>query len=252
MSWVPDEYAFRARIAPALLAVVPALPAIYATSLRVGLSMPSVSSVPASATTAVAVTTAAWLMLASQVGRAGRRKQSKLFHSWGGPPLLVALRRSDYGGESRSWARVRSMLAEKTGTPAPELDELTSDQFSADQAYADYQAELRSLTRDKSKFPRVFDENVNYGFRRNLWGLKAIAIAIAIASLAIGVALLWEAYPTVGKESAAVVALVVSIGALGVWWWLVTPAWVKETADAYVAAMLDGALRLIDEKEEQR
>lgn len=39
---------------------------------------------------------------------------------------------------------------------------------------------LREQTRDPKMFPIVYEENVNYGFRRNLLGLKPTGAAIAV------------------------------------------------------------------------
>ena len=42
---------------------------------------------------------------------------------------------------------------------------------------------LREATRDTSRFPLVFAENANYGFRRNLWGLRPIGTGVAVVLL---------------------------------------------------------------------
>ena len=40
------------------------------------------------------------------------------------------------------------------------------------------------------KFPLVYEENCNYGFRRNMFGLRPIGIAVSvIAAVALGLAL---------------------------------------------------------------
>ena len=49
---------------------------------------------------------------------------------------------------------------------------------------------LREATRDTSRFPLVFAENANYGFRRNLWGLRPIGTGVAVVLLLFSWALL--------------------------------------------------------------
>ena len=50
----------------------------------------------------------------------------------------------------------------------------------ADTKYEEVVTSLREATRDTSRFPLVFAENANYGFRRNLWGLRPIGTAVAV------------------------------------------------------------------------
>ena len=52
---------------------------------------------------------------------------------------------------------------------------------------------LRERTRDKLKFKVLFEENVVYGFRRNLLGLKWIGLAVNGAVVAATVTMLWRA-----------------------------------------------------------
>jgi hypothetical protein len=47
-------------------------------------------------------------------------------------------------------------------------------------------------TRDAKKFPLLFDENVGYGFRRNLFGLKRPALTLNAMVVAICAGLLWH------------------------------------------------------------
>lgn len=61
----------------------------------------------------------------------------------------------------------------------------------ADHAYRSATRRLIELRRGKT-FQMVEDENASYGFRRNLFGLKAVAIAVAGLS-AIATGLVWLA-----------------------------------------------------------
>jgi hypothetical protein len=42
---------------------------------------------------------------------------------------------------------------------------------------------LREKTRDKDKFSLIFQENMNYGFRRNLWGMKTLGIFTSLMGI---------------------------------------------------------------------
>jgi len=54
--------------------------------------------------------------------------------------------------------------------PMPMIDDERSEPESADHVYDSSTAFLLEKTRDKKAFPLIFEENCNYGFRRNLWG----------------------------------------------------------------------------------
>jgi hypothetical protein len=61
-------------------------------------------------------------------------------------------------------------------------EEEAADVALAEAAYASCTDTLRELSRDKPKYPLVFEENVNLGFRRNLWAMKPAAVVIAAGS----------------------------------------------------------------------
>jgi hypothetical protein len=61
------------------------------------------------------------------------------------------------------------------------------------EADACYEAATKVLiqrTRDKEKYHVLFQELIDYGFRRNTWGLKMVAIGVLIASLSFAFILL--------------------------------------------------------------
>jgi hypothetical protein len=68
----------------------------------------------------------------------------------------------------------------------------------ADEMYQSATDWLLANTRDTQKFGLLFEENMNYGFRRNFWALKPLALCIdAAAIIAIGGHAWWttaEAY----------------------------------------------------------
>ena len=65
----------------------------------------------------------------------------------------------------------------------PTADDEVNDPDAADRIYASAVSLLLEKTRDKKAFPLVYKELVSYGFRRNLWGLKAGGILFAIIGL---------------------------------------------------------------------
>src|SRR5947209_1869582 len=104
----------------------------------------------------------------------GKRREARLWACWGGSPTLRRLRLRVECDNPHARDRWRSRIA----ALAPETSLLAADDEVADPIRADRiievcVARLRELARDASKFPLVFQENVSYGFRRNLWATHA-------------------------------------------------------------------------------
>ncbi len=166
-----DTYTLKARVAPALLMVLPLFLVIYAWlpgSLDLGIL-----------TTVGAFSLAAVVALAYEVGQAGRRIQPGLFESWGGAPTTQLLRHS---GEITpdAKARFREVLAKHRPDlvlPTAQLEQ--QDPSAADAAYEKAVEWLREQTREAGRFPLVADENATFGFHRNLYALRGVAYAAA-------------------------------------------------------------------------
>jgi hypothetical protein len=109
----------------------------------------------------------------------------------------------------------------------------------ADQSYRSAVKWLLEATRDTAKYPLVLEENVHYGFRRNMLGGKWIAIALVALPgiVAIGIAL-WRGVPSalLDADHAAAAAVTVLTGAA--WLLFVTQAWVEDASNAYARALL--------------
>ena len=83
---------------------------------------------------------------------------------------------------------ISSVGSASTFRPREEQDQ---DQRAADKHNESCTDELIRRTRDTKKFPLVFKGLTEYGFRRNLFGLKAIGVFLAVAGVAGSV---WSTY----------------------------------------------------------
>jgi hypothetical protein len=174
---VTDPYNRRARLQPALLAILPVV--AVALILYPGLESKAVPLVGIFAYFGGA----GWL---TQVGRErGKRLEKELFAHWGGMPSVALLRHRDDAINKTTKARYHAFLsAHVQGLRIPGPDDEAQDPSSADEVYASATDWLLSRTRDKQTFRLVFEENMNYGYRRNLWALRPIAIAVDIVLIA--------------------------------------------------------------------
>lgn len=233
-----DQFSRSTRLKPALLVILPIAGAVAA----IGLSYSVVMGVVAAPLAAAGAT-----LLLAQIGRDfGSRKQPYLFGLWEGKPSTSLLRHRDERINAITKARYHAVLARILNTPAPTVEEERKDPKSADVSYEAFGDLLRERTRDTKAFPLVYQELMNYDFRRNLWGMKPLAISIAGISIAIQ--LLVVALALSGRanrpQAADVAFLLVDVLLLGCWLFIIKPDWVRVAADAYAERLLAASERM--------
>lgn len=232
---VSDPYNRRARLQPALLAILP----VVAVAL---ILFPGLESKGATLVGVLAyfggVT---WL---TQVGREhGKRLENRLFSHWGGMPSVALLRHRDASINKATKARYHDFLsAHIHGLRLPAPDEELQDPTAADDAYASATDWLLSQTRDRNMFPLVFEENMNYGFRRNLWALRTIAIIVDILLIATVITIHATVAPdpeslTLSLNGYSLTALII-IGAHLALMLTATKQWVNRAAQAYARQLV--------------
>jgi hypothetical protein len=168
-----DDYSRKARLTPALIVSFP-------------LVLTAISAYPDSVFSLGGICgLLGWfgvLPLISQIARdRGNAIQGKLYEDWGGEPTTYLLRHRSSENKIQL-ARWHNKLYQLTNQAIPSQSEESTNPDLADKTYAVWTTFLRNKTRDCTIFPLVYRENCNYGFRRNLLGMKRIARAIAIAS----------------------------------------------------------------------
>ena len=174
----------------------------------------------------------------------GKRLEPALWRSWGGPPTTRFLRHDNDEFNSATRERVHAHLRD-LGLEIPTPEQEKADRARALGLYSSAGDELRRLTRDTERFPLVYKGNTEYGFRRNLLGLKKIGLTVAVAGLgASGWALLhgWNT-ANVLLPVPSVTALLTACLVLG-WMIGVRPDAVRITADRYARYLLEAALDL--------
>ena len=136
--------------------------------------------------------------------------------------------------------------------PLPSIEEEKADPEGTDRRYGETAEFLHEATRDTSKFPLVLAENANYGFRRNLRGIKkrGMVVGVTCALLSSGLASLslldctlakpwWRG--TANVDSVVVIRLMVATADtafVAFWLFWVKRPWIKTAADAYAERLL--------------
>ena len=249
MSFV-DQYTFRARVQPALIVVLPLGFLCFAL----------LPEYPFFVTAFFALLGAAGgTAIVAQVGRdRGRKKQPDLWAGWGGSSTTRLLRHRRIPGDIELAPRLRHQIEEWISCPLPTEQQEADDPKWADAKYDEVTNALREATRDKDKFGLVFAENVNYGFRRNLWGLKLYGAPIAVVLFLVSWTLLlltiwgrpwpdpwWDVF--ISPDSVAVIRIAVSVAntAFAAFWlFWVRPSWVKVVANAYAERLMESVQTL--------
>ena len=126
------------------------------------------------------------------------------------------------------------------GSKALSVADEQADPATADQTYTAWSTYVRMNTRDTKKYSLLFQENVNYGYRRNLWGLRPIGIITSALSAAIAAACCYQGFRTTSVISEAVVgAGVVALAFLLLWIFRFNADWVRIPADAYAERLAE-------------
>ena len=178
----------------------------------------------------------------SQIGADfGKQLEKRLWTAWGGPPTTRFLRNGNAEFNAVTRNRVHEELR-KLGLHVPARAEEEHDNTKADKYFESCTEELIRRTRDRARFPLVFKALVEYGFRRNLLGLKPFGVTLTSATLAVAA---WSAYTNWSIEHIPIVpAATAFIGMVLLLMWIawVTPSTVKLSAERYARFILEAAL----------
>lgn len=228
-----DTYSIKARVYPAFIVLLPTfvIAIYYITDLKVYYHY---------ITAIISVGFMSFVL--AQLGRdKGKNKENDLFKNIGGKPTTQILRHSNNHLDNITKSRYHKQLSEKLdGVNIPTFEEENSNPDQADEIYNSCAKYLISKTRDTDKFNLLFKENINYGFRRNLWGMKLWGIIILLASTLLHSIIATDYYSNIGLKPTRDIYLYLIFVILGLFWvFVVTKDWVKLTAFAYAERLYE-------------
>lgn len=232
-----DEYEQRARLTPGLWTVLPVAVVIIA----LGLKQAPVISFVWGALAAIGGP----IVLASFVRQRGRAVQERLFAEWGGAPTTIMLRHAGDAATAVQRESLRREMSKIVALELPTAEQESEDPVRADGVYAEVARRLRDKTLDKKRFPFLFAENKNYGYERNLLGMRPIGMTVSLVCLLVlaGVAGAYVFSRSSTAASPAIGALVVLL--LFLYWWKVPDALrVRRVADSYAERLFQAGANL--------
>lgn len=231
---LPDLYNAKARIAP-VIAVI-AIPAL-SVCLFVKPSLDSTWLAPP-------IVLASLWTLVSVLGRSrGKALEKKLFEKWGGSPTLQMLRFRSTGIPHDQLAAIHKHMSRECHVQVPDKALEESKPIESDAIYEAITTHLRDATRDRKVFPLVFDELCNYGFVRNLFGLRPFGVAVGIVmALAIGCWFTW-----IHPSNADIRAIAIAMNCLSsiIWLFWPTESTMRQVAESYAQKLINAGLQII-------
>lgn len=223
-----DSYSIKARIAPALIVLLPLATVAVAW-------FPKLASVPGLVLLG-AGTMAAAVIVARQTRETGVALEKGLVEQWGAMPTTILLRHADTTLGPDEKARYHAMLQERVpGIRIPDPQIEVRDPKAADRNYEMAVGWLREQTRGN---PIVNDENTTYGFYRNLCAIRVYGVITAVIGIVGSTALLLFGKADQGLDYAAVISLAVSLVAGSVVLFHATADEVRKAGFSYAKALI--------------
>ena len=176
-------------------------------------------------------------------GDAGKQRENALWKKWGGPPTTRFLRHSNNEFNSITRDRIHDKLRD-LGLYVPSDEEQEQNPEKTDNSFESCVFELRRRTRDSDRFPRVFQELRDYGFRRNIFALKPYGLTLTVLSFLVCLIIAYHDWDTGKQSGSAIVPCFINFGLILVWLLKFTEKSVKLTADRYARFLLEAALDL--------
>ena len=165
-----DSYEIKARIAPAIMALIPLIAfAMHGIVLQCGESF--------TITVSTLIFFAGLFAFSLILRNVAKAKERALWKAWGGNPAAIVLFRAGLRFERGTLAIKQTMLRRKFQKP-----EDTTAGSLLDMEYATILIKrLIEATRDRKDFSKVFAGNYQYGFWRNLFAARTWIIASGCA-----------------------------------------------------------------------
>ena len=223
-----DGYTLQARLMPTYVVLLP---------IAVGLQVWLPDGAILQRLTTILVAPAPLAVLLAQLGRdRGYRLQKQLWAGWGGALTTQMLRhrRTDANPVMRqSYHTCIERLFPDLKIPTP--DEENANPQAADHVYEAATKKLIAATRDRDRFPLIYKENVSYGFRPNLWGLRPFGLILSIGGAVICLARVSTLSPNADWFVACGACVVMAI----LWGFYIKRSWVRIPAEAYAERLFE-------------
>jgi hypothetical protein len=229
-----DKYSIHARIYPVIIFLLPLV--------LIGISYSIEYEKYLQVLTTLGISSALVYFL-SNIGRdSGKKKEPKLWKKWGGMPTVQLLHFDNSIIDSVTKRNYHKKMLKLSPIDNSKIDFENVELESVADIYKSWTKYLISQTRDKKKYSLLFKENVSYGFRRNLWGLKTISIILVLLVLAGNYILtgIENGFQNLNDFSINFwISEVILLILLMIWAFIITIKWIKIPAFGYAERLLE-------------
>lgn len=225
-----DRYDLNARLKPGLIVLLPvfATVAFWVPQVRTGLG----------ATASLLGACGLLYLLSQTVRRAGRAVERRMGDKAGRKHSARLLTHADSVITAETKARYHTYLRSHGHLISTPEEERTSPETALNRAGSAIDW-LLEHSRAKGKKTLLYGELIAYGFQRNLYGMKPVALTVAVLVIAVNGALLWKR-PL--DETSIGIGILIEAGlvALAVWLALfVTKTSVTDASFAYAQQLFN-------------
>jgi hypothetical protein len=242
-----DAYGRQARLFPGLLTVFPVLLCALAW-------FPELLSSIGSTLLTICSSCGLLYGLSSLARTKGKQVEERLLKTWGGWPTTLVLRHANGDLDAHTRQRYHTFLTNHAKLTFPDAAAEERNPAAADAVYASAIKWLKERTRSK-EYALVEKENAQYGFRRNLRGMKGYGVALCrlalVACISSVIITNLDLLPQLTEHPRQALtgilasqpmprwgALVADILAIGGWLLIVNDAWVRQAGFQYAEALL--------------
>jgi hypothetical protein len=220
-----DGYTLRARLYPAFLTIFP-----LSCTVSILWGKPSFEVlVP------LAVSIGVIFFIGNFVRSRGQSLEERLVVRWDGLPTTRMLRYRETSNVGLLQRR-RSQLERRFDISLPTRSQERRNPAGADDVYVMATRLLISYARERrSEYPLLHDENINYGFRRNLLAMKPVGVFLVLVSLAVQI-FYWF---TKGFDTRLLIAVGAVTGTLVAWLLVVRSSWVEQAGKTYAERLFE-------------
>ena len=224
-----DRYDRTARLYPAFLCMLPIIATTIIWFPPVWTMLGGLSS--------IVIASGVVFLLAQVVRYQGRQVEKQLGERVGKAKTarLLSHLNSDLGKDSR--ARYHAFLRKK-GLHIPTREQEEVDPTSARDAYRSAVDWLVKYTRPDASKSGLLSENIAYGFRRNMLGIKKASITFLLIAIGVNAYMIFHSLDQERKTAAEIVELA-SVTAFAVWLIVITPDFVEDASSAYATRFLE-------------
>lgn len=230
-----DSYSVRARLQPMLLVI---LPAVFST-----LGWIPADKLAWGVVWSVLGATGFTYLLSHLARDSGKQAESGLWRRWGGKPTTQRLRFITAPNRI-TLERYHRKLEALLGRSFPNEEEERNNLVQSEEVYDAAVTLLRDRTRSRKDFPLIYKELVNYGFRRNLYGMRRAGIVITVLSSVASTAELLSQVTSATGPVMPWVSLVFGVIMLTWWCFRINHKWVREAGFEYADRLLEASERL--------